>query len=95
MLCHHQHYTDMDILMHDPLLMENVTFHIKDMGLDRPNKYAEKLPNSKQRVLTEDLMVVQLAKKYSALYETHKLISTIMTTTTAPYLESCPFVMPK
>jgi len=33
----------MDILMHDPLLMENVTFHIKDMGLDRPNKYAEKL----------------------------------------------------
>jgi len=49
MQCHHQHYTGMDIHTHDPLLMENVTFHIKDMGLDRSKKYAEKLPNSKQQ----------------------------------------------
>jgi hypothetical protein len=60
------------------LLMENVTFHIRDMGLDRSKTMLKKYQFQKNRVRTEDLTVVQLTKKYSALYETQKLISIIM-----------------
>jgi hypothetical protein len=45
------------------------------------------LTNSKDRVLSEKLIVPQLVKKFSALYETRMFITALITTATCPYPE--------